>query len=134
MIFFPQKSMCDFSFSSLYPWACSAWWIANIPGIEIVKWSQWHCKCCCPSLHIILPHFDYFFFWYFSSYPLLVAVSVYHRFPIIEPDPNHTKLHLASEGLEAIKRITNPIAAVAVCPTCFSTPNICRWKPKFFCL
>ncbi|KAJ6998501.1 hypothetical protein NC653_014623 [Populus alba x Populus x berolinensis] len=54
MICFPQKSMCDFSFSSLNP------------------------------------------------------------FPIIEPDPNHTKLHLASEGLEAIKRITNPIAAVAV--------------------
>ncbi|XP_076908765.1 uncharacterized protein LOC143565783 [Bidens hawaiensis] len=35
-------------------------------------------------------------------------------FPIIEPDPGHTKLRLSSEGLEAIKRITNPIAAVAV--------------------
>ncbi|KAI7731348.1 hypothetical protein M8C21_024768 [Ambrosia artemisiifolia] len=35
-------------------------------------------------------------------------------FPIIEPDPGHTKLRLSSEGLEAIRRITNPIAAVAV--------------------
>ncbi|PWA63515.1 guanylate-binding protein 4 [Artemisia annua] len=35
-------------------------------------------------------------------------------FPIIEPDPGHTKLRLSSEGLEAIKRIKNPIAAVAV--------------------
>ncbi|KAL2323498.1 hypothetical protein Fmac_027877 [Flemingia macrophylla] len=35
-------------------------------------------------------------------------------FPIVEPDPGHTKLQLSREGLEAIKRITNPIAAVAV--------------------
>ncbi|OAY82516.1 Guanylate-binding protein 4 [Ananas comosus] len=35
-------------------------------------------------------------------------------FPIVEPDPDHTKLHLAREGLEAIRRIKNPIAAVAV--------------------
>ncbi|KAJ9172026.1 hypothetical protein P3X46_015316 [Hevea brasiliensis] len=35
-------------------------------------------------------------------------------FPIIEPDPGHTKLRLASGGLEAIRRITTPIAAVAV--------------------
>ncbi|KAG8663359.1 guanylate-binding protein 4 [Manihot esculenta] len=35
-------------------------------------------------------------------------------FPIIEPDPGHTKLQLASSGLEAIRRITTPIAAVAV--------------------
>ncbi|KAJ0808465.1 putative guanylate-binding protein [Helianthus annuus] len=35
-------------------------------------------------------------------------------FPIVEPDPGHTKLRLSSEGLEAIRRITNPIAAVAV--------------------
>lgn len=35
-------------------------------------------------------------------------------FPIIEPDPGHTKLRLSTEGLEAIRRITNPIAAVAV--------------------
>mgnify|MGYP004729786269 FL=1 len=37
-----------------------------------------------------------------------------YRFPIIEPDPGHTKLRLARAGLEAIERITNPIAAVAV--------------------
>ncbi|KAL8092630.1 uncharacterized protein LOC141692261 [Apium graveolens] len=35
-------------------------------------------------------------------------------FPIVEPDPGHTKLRLARDGLEAIKRITTPIAAVAV--------------------
>ncbi|KVI03886.1 Guanylate-binding protein, C-terminal [Cynara cardunculus var. scolymus] len=35
-------------------------------------------------------------------------------FPIIEPDPGHTKLRISREGLEAISRITNPIAAVAV--------------------
>jgi len=38
-------------------------------------------------------------------------------FPIVEPDPGHTKLRLSREGLEAIERITNPIAAVAVCFT-----------------
>lgn len=32
----------------------------------------------------------------------------------MEPDPGHTKLRLAREGLEAIERITTPIAAVAV--------------------
>ncbi|KAL9318460.1 hypothetical protein ACSQ67_014977 [Phaseolus vulgaris] len=36
------------------------------------------------------------------------------RFPIVEPDPGHTKLRLSREGLEAIERITNPIAAVAL--------------------
>ncbi|XP_048441672.1 guanylate-binding protein 4 isoform X2 [Pyrus x bretschneideri] len=36
------------------------------------------------------------------------------KFPIVEPDPGHTKLRLSREGLEAIERITNPIAAVAV--------------------
>ncbi|PSR94829.1 Guanylate-binding protein like, partial [Actinidia chinensis var. chinensis] len=35
-------------------------------------------------------------------------------FPIVEPDPGHTKLRIAREGLEAIQRITTPIAAVAV--------------------
>ncbi|XP_042017372.1 guanylate-binding protein 4-like isoform X2 [Salvia splendens] len=35
-------------------------------------------------------------------------------FPIIEPDPGHTKLRLSREGLEAIEKITTPIAAVAV--------------------
>jgi len=35
----------------------------------------------------------------------------------VEPDPGHTKLRLSREGLEAIERITNPIAAVAVCLT-----------------
>ncbi|XP_047954261.1 guanylate-binding protein 4-like isoform X3 [Salvia hispanica] len=35
-------------------------------------------------------------------------------FPIIEPDPGHTKLRLSREGLEAIEQITTPIAAVAV--------------------
>lgn len=35
-------------------------------------------------------------------------------FPIVEPDPGHTKLRLSREGLEAIKKITTPISAVAV--------------------
>ncbi|CAO2826522.1 unnamed protein product [Amaranthus hypochondriacus] len=35
-------------------------------------------------------------------------------FPIVEPDPDHTKLHLSKAGLEAIERITSPISAVAV--------------------
>uniref|UniRef100_A0A2P2MHX4 Uncharacterized protein n=1 Tax=Rhizophora mucronata TaxID=61149 RepID=A0A2P2MHX4_RHIMU len=38
-----------------------------------------------------------------------------YRFPIVEPDLGHTKLRLAREGLEAISRIKNPIAAVSVC-------------------
>lgn len=32
----------------------------------------------------------------------------------MEPDPGHTKLRLSREGLEAIEKITNPIASVAV--------------------
>lgn len=35
-------------------------------------------------------------------------------FPIIEPDPGHTKLRLARAGLEAIERVTTPVAAIAV--------------------
>ncbi|KAL3531285.1 hypothetical protein ACH5RR_010607 [Cinchona calisaya] len=43
------------------------------------------------------------------------SIDDFHQaFPIIEPDPGHTKLRIAREGLEAIERITNPIAAVAV--------------------
>ncbi|KAJ7977320.1 Guanylate-binding family protein [Quillaja saponaria] len=43
------------------------------------------------------------------------SIENFHQaFPIVEPDPGHTKLRLSREGLEAIERITNPIAAVAV--------------------
>ncbi|KAI4349458.1 hypothetical protein L6164_010044 [Bauhinia variegata] len=43
------------------------------------------------------------------------SIENFHQaFPIVEPDPGHTKLRLSTEGLEAIERITNPIAAVAV--------------------
>ncbi|XP_058209123.1 uncharacterized protein LOC131322037 [Rhododendron vialii] len=35
-------------------------------------------------------------------------------FPIVEPDPGHTILRITKEGLEAIQKITTPIAAVAV--------------------
>ncbi|OMP08821.1 hypothetical protein COLO4_06092 [Corchorus olitorius] len=43
------------------------------------------------------------------------SIDNFHQaFPIVEPDPGHTKLRLSREGLEAISRITNPIAAVAV--------------------
>ncbi|KAL6214635.1 hypothetical protein ACLB2K_014067 [Fragaria x ananassa] len=43
------------------------------------------------------------------------SIDNFHQaFPIVEPDPGHTKLRLSKEGLEAIERITTPIAAVAV--------------------
>ncbi|KAJ7972725.1 Guanylate-binding family protein [Quillaja saponaria] len=43
------------------------------------------------------------------------SIENFHQaFPILEPDPGHTKLRLSREGLEAIERITNPIAAVGV--------------------
>lgn len=52
-------------------------------------------------------------------------------FPIIEPDPGHTKLRLAREGLEAIERITTPIAAVAVSlnSLAFYSCNVCVDHP-----
>ncbi|XP_010527336.1 PREDICTED: guanylate-binding protein 4 [Tarenaya hassleriana] len=43
------------------------------------------------------------------------SIDNFHQaFPIVEPDPGHTKLRLSREGLEAISKITTPIAAVAV--------------------
>lgn len=48
--------------------------------------------------------------WLFYAYGSFFT----HRFPIVEPDPGHTKLRLAREGLDAIEKITSPIAAVAV--------------------
>ncbi|KAE8730659.1 transcription factor UNE12-like [Hibiscus syriacus] len=43
------------------------------------------------------------------------SIDNFHQpFPIVEPDPGHTKLRLSKEGLEAISRITTPISAVAV--------------------
>ncbi|KAF5930452.1 hypothetical protein HYC85_031325 [Camellia sinensis] len=43
------------------------------------------------------------------------SIDVFRKgFPIVEPDPDHTKLRIAREGLEAIERINNPIAAVFV--------------------
>ncbi|KAI9080341.1 hypothetical protein K1719_037735 [Acacia pycnantha] len=47
--------------------------------------------------------------------PWSSSIENFHQaFPIVEPAPGHTKLRLSREGLEAIERITNPIAAVAV--------------------
>ncbi|KAL8158865.1 hypothetical protein V2J09_000402 [Rumex salicifolius] len=44
-----------------------------------------------------------------------LSIEDFHQaFPIVEPDPGHTKLRLSREGLEAIERIKTPIAAVAV--------------------
>ncbi|KAL7172497.1 hypothetical protein ACSBR2_032060 [Camellia fascicularis] len=44
------------------------------------------------------------------------SIDVFRKgFPIVEPDPDHTKLRIAREGLEAIERINNPIAAVFAC-------------------
>nr|WRQ20306.1 guanylate-binding protein 5 [Citrullus colocynthis] len=45
---------------------------------------------------------------------VLAIENFRQAFPIVEPDPGHTKLRLSREGLEAIEKITNPIAAVAV--------------------
>nr|XP_009786589.1 PREDICTED: guanylate-binding protein 4-like [Nicotiana sylvestris]XP_016497800.1 PREDICTED: guanylate-binding protein 4-like [Nicotiana tabacum] len=43
------------------------------------------------------------------------SIDNFHQaFPIVEPDTGHTKLRLSREGLEAIEKITTPIAAVAV--------------------
>ncbi|TYG62724.1 hypothetical protein ES288_D07G254800v1 [Gossypium darwinii] len=61
-------------------------------------------------------------YWIFVfSIPLFFLVSgsssidnFHQPFPIVEPDPGHTKLRLSREGLEAISRITTPISAVAV--------------------
>lgn len=51
----------------------------------------------------------------FSMASGALSVENFHQaFPIVEPDPGHTKLRLAREGLEAIERITTPIAAIAV--------------------
>ncbi|KAL6564417.1 hypothetical protein OROMI_015867 [Orobanche minor] len=54
---------------------------------------------------------------FFSSFIAPGSSSIENfrqAFPIIEPAPGHTKLRLAREGLEAIEKITTPIAAVAV--------------------
>ncbi|KHG20613.1 Guanylate-binding 5 [Gossypium arboreum] len=61
-------------------------------------------------------------YWIFVFLILLVflvsgssSIDNFHQpFPIVEPDPGHTKLRLSREGLEAISRITTPISAVAV--------------------
>ncbi|KAK9982961.1 hypothetical protein SO802_032486 [Lithocarpus litseifolius] len=53
------------------------------------------------------------FLYFFASGSF--SIEDFHQaFPIVEPDPGHTKLRLSREGLEAIERITTPIAAVAV--------------------
>ncbi|KAG6537872.1 hypothetical protein ZIOFF_002975 [Zingiber officinale] len=51
--------------------------------------------------------------WSLASLRLRLSLLV-ESFPIVVPDSEHTKLRLAREGLEAIQRITTPIAAVAV--------------------
>lgn len=54
------------------------------------------------------------FFLFLSPTPSFSIDNLHQAFPIVEPDPGHTKLRLSREGLEAIEKITNPIAAVAV--------------------
>ncbi|KAF1898105.1 hypothetical protein Lal_00032869 [Lupinus albus] len=54
-----------------------------------------------------------FFFSIFSSGSSQI-LNFHQPFPIVEPAPGHTKLRLSREGLEAIEKITNPIASVAV--------------------
>ncbi|KAK9057349.1 hypothetical protein SSX86_022184 [Deinandra increscens subsp. villosa] len=59
--------------------------------------------------------FLFIFSYLYSSPSAVFAIDDFNQaFPIVEPDPGHTKLRLSHEGLEAIRRITNPIAAVAV--------------------
>ncbi|XP_042387309.1 guanylate-binding protein 4-like [Zingiber officinale] len=53
-------------------------------------------------------------FGFFASGTSDDPVDLRRAFPIVVPDSEHTKLRLAREGLEAIQRITTPIAAVAV--------------------
>ncbi|KAJ8899530.1 hypothetical protein K2173_018504 [Erythroxylum novogranatense] len=68
--------------------------------IEKMKISHWFLV----TLHLLC-------FFAFRS----LSIDDFHQpFPIVEPDLGHTKLRLSSEGLEAISRITNPIAVVAV--------------------
>ncbi|CAI9107729.1 OLC1v1007163C1 [Oldenlandia corymbosa var. corymbosa] len=56
-----------------------------------------------------------FVLWFLASGSFSIDdIDIHQAFPIVEPDPGHTKLRLSREGLEAIERITNPIAAVAV--------------------
>lgn len=79
----------------------------------------------CASVHLNIK--DVVLHWYIKRIlELLWTCSIFYwikqhsyfyyiyRFPIVEPDSGHTKLRLAREGLEAIERITDPIAAVAV--------------------
>lgn len=54
------------------------------------------------------------FICFIASGSFSIDADFNRAFPIIEPDPGHTKLRLSKEGLEAIERITTPIAAVAV--------------------
>ncbi|XP_058746057.1 uncharacterized protein LOC131618922 [Vicia villosa] len=49
-----------------------------------------------------------------SPSPSFSIHNFHQHFPIVEPDPGHTKLRLSKQGLEAIERIKNPIATVAV--------------------
>ncbi|KAJ8513041.1 hypothetical protein OPV22_003475 [Ensete ventricosum] len=51
-----------------------------------------------------------------ASFSSSSSGSNYYRraFPILQPDPDHIRLRLAREGLEAIQDITTPVAAVAV--------------------
>lgn len=47
--------------------------------------------------------------------PSSCEINEFRRaFPIVEPDVGHTKLRLAREGLDVIRRIKSPIAAVSV--------------------
>ncbi|XP_074572763.1 uncharacterized protein LOC141829239 [Curcuma longa] len=54
------------------------------------------------------------FGWSLSSGTTDDPVDLHRTFPIVEPDSEHTKLRIAREGLEAIKKITSPIASVVV--------------------
>lgn len=90
------------------------------------------CLCITVSLFFLLLCFAYLFVLHAPLFPIgyfaalgstimqytpvtpLYHSYFSHRFPIVEPDPGHTKLRISKEGLEAFQKITTPIAAVAV--------------------
>ncbi|XP_074283826.1 uncharacterized protein LOC141608362 [Silene latifolia] len=68
------------------------------------------------EMMMIITSWAFFISIFLSQFsPGFSSIQDFHQaFPIVEPDPGHTRLRLSREGLEAIEKITSPIAAVAV--------------------
>ncbi|RWW50509.1 hypothetical protein BHE74_00043211 [Ensete ventricosum] len=67
-------------------------------------------------------------------FPIGFFLTAKSWFPILQPDPDHIRLRLAREGLEAIQDITTPVAAVAVSLAfgLFYTSVYIKRKYKYF--